>query len=218
MRVGLLGGSFDPVHYGHLLLAECAHEQWSLDEVWFVPSARPPHKQEQVLAPGKMRAEMLELATAGHKAFRVWKCELERGGVSYTVDTLRQLRQERPEATVFLILGADMLADLPNWRESAEICRLADPLVAHRPGSPEPDFEQLRPIVSPERLAEIRHHLIEMPLVEFSSSDIRRRVARGQSIRFRTPRAVEEYIACHGLYRQAESAESRSGQGGYSRH
>ena len=201
MRLGLFGGSFDPVHYGHLLLAECAREQLKLDEVWLLPAAVPPHKQARELALAKARLEMLELALAGHEQLRASALEIERGGVSYTVETLSGVRQQRPEAQLFLLMGADSLRDLPTWREPSRICDLAIPAVVRRSGSPEPDFGVLGSLISPQRLKEIRAAQVEMPLIELSSTELRRRAAAGQSLRFRTPRAVEKYIETHGLYR-----------------
>ena len=117
MRLGLYGGSFDPVHYGHLLLAECCREALTLDEVWLIPAAVPPHKQARELAPAKARLEMLELALGGHEQIKVSQVEIDRGGVSYTVDTLTAVHQLHPGASLFLLMGADSLLDLPNWRE-----------------------------------------------------------------------------------------------------
>lgn len=201
MRIGIFGGSFDPVHYGHLLLAESAREQCRLDEVWFMPAAVPPHKQNCTLTAAADRIEMLKLAAGGHDMLRVSELETERGGVSFTVDTLAAIRKQHPDAELFLLVGADTLIDLPNWREPARICELSTPTVVGRPGSPEPDYAVLAGLVSPARLAEISRHRVVMPLIDLSATDIRRRAAEGQSIRFRTPRAVEEYIRAKGLYR-----------------
>ena len=201
MRLGLCGGSFDPVHYGHLLLAERCREGQRLDRVWFLPAGVPPHKQDRDLTPAPLRIEMLELAIAGHEQFAVSRYEVDRGGVSYTVDTLRHFRKEDPQGELFFLLGADMLHDLPHWREAAEVCRLAMPVVVRRAGAREPDFECLSGLVLPERIERIRQHQVEMPQIELCSSEIRRRVAAGLSIRYQTPRAVEKYIETHGLYR-----------------
>jgi nicotinate-nucleotide adenylyltransferase len=201
MRFGLYGGSFDPVHYGHLLLAECCREQCRLDAVWFAPAAVPPHKQDRQLSPVADRIEMLKLAIGGHKAFSLYLGEVERGGISYTVDTLEKLHAEHPGDLWFLPMGADSLADLPNWRKPQRICELATPVVVRRTGSPEPDNTVLGKLMSPERLAIARENRVKMPVIELSASDIRRRAADGQSIRYRTPRAVEKYIQTHGLYR-----------------
>lgn len=201
MRLGIFGGSFDPVHYGHLLLAESCREQCRLDRVWFLPAAVPPHKQGKSLAPAKARVEMLELAVAGNEHFEVSTLELERGGVSYTVETLRLIAQRQPADELFLLMGADSLHELVTWREPAEICSLSIPVVVHRASSPEPDFAVLEKLVSPERLVKIRSHQVEMPIIDLSSTDLRQRAAQGKSLRYRTPRAVEKYIQTQGLYR-----------------
>ncbi|MBC8876722.1 MAG: nicotinate-nucleotide adenylyltransferase [Planctomycetes bacterium] len=203
MRIGIFGGTFDPVHYGHLLLAETSREQCSLDQVWLLPAAVPPHKQERVRTPAKQRMEMLELAIAGHEAFVVSPMEIERGGVSYTVDTLAAIRERQPDAEVFFLMGADSLRDLPTWRETGRICQLATPVVVRRRGAPEPDFNVLAGLVADERLEEIRRHQVEMPVVEFSSTAIRQATAAGRSTRYQTPRAVEKYIETHELYRES---------------
>ena len=202
MRIGLYGGSFDPVHYGHLLLAECCREQCRLDAVWFAPAAVPPHKQDRQLSPASHRIEMLKLGIGGHESFSLYLGEIERGGVSYTVETLEKLHAKHPGDEWFLPMGADSLADLPNWRKPERICELAIPVVVRRTGSPEPDDAVLAKLMSPERLTIARENRVTMPVIELSASDIRRRVAAGQGIRYRTPRAVEKYIETHGLYRQ----------------
>ena len=205
MRLGIFGGSFDPVHYGHLLVAETCCQQRKLDRVVFVPAAVPPHKQQWQLTSARQRLEMLELAIAGNERFEVSTIEVERGGVSYSVDTLSALAEEHPQATLFFLMGADSLCDLPTWREPQRLCQLAIPLVACRADTPEPDLSTLARLVDEDRLGEIRRHQVTMPIVEFSSTDLRRRVAAGESIRYRTPRAVQKYIETHGLYRQQES-------------
>lgn len=200
MRIGIFGGTFDPVHYGHLLLAECCREQAALEEVWFLPTPQSPHKLHQHATAAEQRVEMLELAIAGHASFRVSRYEVDRGGVAYTVDTLAHFAAEDATRELFFLMGADSLFDLPAWREPARICTLAVPLVVRRSGQPEPDFNVLSELVSPERLQQIAASQVEMPRVELSATDIRRRVAAGQSIRYRTPRAVEKYIETHGLW------------------
>lgn len=200
MRLGIFGGSFNPVHYGHLLLAECCREACALDEVWLIPAAIPPHKQGQVLAPAKARLEMLELALAGNEQLRPSAIEIDRGGVSYTVDTLSTIAAERPGTELFLLLGADSLPELSTWREPARICELAIPIVFRRQGSPEPELNLLRPLVARERLDEIRRLQVQMPVIELSGTDLRQRAASGRSLRYRTPRAVEQYIETHRLY------------------
>ncbi len=203
MRIGIFGGTFDPIHLGHLLLAESCREQVPLDAVWFLPSAVPPHKQHRELTSSKERIEMLELAVGGYLAFSICRYETERGGVNYTADTLAQLREKEPAAEFFFLLGADMLHDLPRWRQPERICELALPVAVHRAGELPPDFGLLQGIAAAERIDAMRRHAVEMPAIGLSGSDIRRRVAAGQSIRYRTPRAVEKYIETHSLYREA---------------
>ena len=132
MRIGVFGGSFDPVHIGHLLAAECCREQAGLDRVLFVPAAIQPHKQDRQLASGQYRMEMLTLATGGNDAFAVFGDELERGGVSYTVDTLQQLKSRHPDDDLLLILGPDAFLGLPTWREPQRIIELAEVLPVER--------------------------------------------------------------------------------------
>ena len=199
MRLGIFGGTFDPVHYGHLLVAEQCLEQCRLDQVWFVPAGIPPHKLERTIAPGKARAEMLELAIAGHDRFRVDRRELERTDPCYTVETLAALSAEDPSREPYFILGADSLADFPTWREPRRILELAQLAVANRGGAALPDLGPLRPVLG--AALESRLQFVTIPGIDISSSDIRRRVYDGKSIRYMTPRAVECYIEAHGLYK-----------------
>jgi nicotinate-nucleotide adenylyltransferase len=198
MRLGIYGGTFDPVHYGHLLAAEQCREQCRLDEVWFMPAASPPHKQQVEVTPGARRAEMLELATAGHPQLRVSRIELDRSGPSYTVETLQQLREEQPDRALFLLIGADSLADLPAWREPDRILELAEVLVVNR-GRRQPHVQGVVETLGSDLAG--RFHVVSMPGIDLSASDIRRRVQQGSSIRYMTPRAVEMYIHQNGLYR-----------------
>ena len=201
MRIGLFGGSFDPVHRGHLLLAECCWRQARLDRVEFLPTAQQPLKPRGPVASEADRAAMLGLAIADRPEFALSLIEIERGGVSYTVDTLRQLRDERPDAELFFLMGADSLADFPTWREPAAICELATPLVVRRAGTPPPDFDALAAFVSTERLAAIRAHEVEMPATPISSSNIRRLIAERGAWQSLVPENVAAYIEERGLYR-----------------
>ncbi len=199
MRIGLFGGSFDPIHFGHLILAEQCREQTQLDQVWFVPSATSPLKQHSPMGSNRQRLEMVQIAIAGHDGFQANEIELDRGGISYTVDTFRGLRTSHPDVEWSLIIGGDSLAEFSKWREPAEICRLALPLVYSRPNSPA-DLTVLRSFVDDERMAEIERIAIQPILIDISSTELRRRVAAGRSIRYLTPRAVEKYIESNGLY------------------
>ena len=202
MRLGIFGGSFDPVHYGHLLLAEICREARELDEVWFVPAAVAPHKQGNFATAVDDRIAMLQLAIGGHSSLKVSRIEADRGGVSFTAETLRQVRDEQPEADIELLMGADTLADLPNWRDPQVICELATPVVVGRPDSPPVDYTCLADLVDADRLESFQEAKVEIPQIDLSSSEIRRRIASGQSIRYQTPRAVEQYIRAQGLYRE----------------
>jgi nicotinate-nucleotide adenylyltransferase len=202
MRIGVFGGTFDPVHLGHLVTAEQCREQAGLDQVWFIPAARPPHKPSHHLTPFERRAEMLRLATAGHPAFRVSEIENERTGPSYTVDTLEELRRRHPDAELHLILGSDTLPDLPTWHESFRLPQLATLLLVARPGTPLPDPAGLRAVLGLAPDDPLQFQGIEVPLQEISSRDLRRRVAEGRGIRYLVPRAVEQYIVEKSLYRQ----------------
>lgn len=201
MRLGILGGSFDPVHYGHLLLAESAREQLNLEQVWFLPSAIAPHKQDRHITDASQRCDMIELAISGYEPFQLCRYEVDRGGVNYTVETLQHLRQDDRSRELFFLMGADSLADLPTWKDPAGLLERCVPAVVTRAGGKPIDYSLLKPYASTERIEFIQQHQFRMPAIELSSSDIRARVAAGQSIRYRTPRAVEKYIQTHNLYR-----------------
>jgi nicotinate-nucleotide adenylyltransferase len=201
MRIGIFGGTFDPVHYGHLLLAECCREQARLDRVWFLPSAVPPHKMTAEISAAVHRVEMLLLAISGHESFHVCLHEIEQGGVNYTADTLAALQEANSSDELFFLMGGDSLADLPTWREPARICELATPVVVQRPGMAALDFAPLKPVLPEQAIASIERQIVQMPRIDLSAREIRTRVAAGQSIRYRTPRSVEKYIEVHGLYR-----------------
>jgi nicotinate-nucleotide adenylyltransferase len=201
MRIGIFGGTFDPPHYGHLIVAEQAREQAALDQVWFVLSARPPHKVDRQITPFDRRAEMLALALAGHEhKFRVETIERDRPGLSYTADTLDALAQQHPNNEWFLILGADSIKDLPGWHDPQRILSKATILVAARPGHSTWTAAELVGGVgmSPK---DVRLGVVDVPLIDISSRDLRRRAAEGRSLLFQLPRAVEVYIREKRLYR-----------------
>ncbi len=198
MRVGIYGGTFDPIHYGHLTLAEQCREQCRLDEVWFVPAAQPPHKQGAAISTGKFRSEMVEFAIAGHPAFRLSSIEIERPGPSFTVTTLEQLDFEDPARELLLLIGADSLQDFPHWKQPKRILELASVVAVNRGDRSLPDRSPVRAVCGD--LADTRIVSVNMPAIDLSSTDIRRWVAEGHSIRYLVPRAVEAYILQHGLY------------------
>ena len=192
-RIALFGGTFDPVHLGHLIVAEQCREQAGLDQVWFVPAARPPHKQERTLTPFGQRGEMLALAVAGNSAFHVSEIEKDRPGPSYTADTLTELAERHPDFELSFIMGSDSLPDLPLWHDPGRILELARLLVVARPDWPIRSLEELG--------GKVRAQVVQAPLIDISSRDLRRRVAEGRSIRYLVPRALEVYIREKQLYR-----------------
>ena len=213
-RTAVFGGSFNPIHYGHLLLADDLLEILSLDRVLFVPAKHPPHKDPTRLAPPEERLAMVRLATQGHPGFEVSDIELTRPGPSFTVDTLAALA--RPGQTLFLIVGSETFLDLLAWREPRRVAQLARLVIVPRVGSPfdtESDAAQkvLREIgveggfssVDGGRVPErgvIVSRAASMPI---SASELRRRVREGRSLAFRLPPAVADYIRSRGLYREA---------------
>jgi nicotinate-nucleotide adenylyltransferase len=204
MRVGIFGGTFDPVHLGHLILAEQCREQAKLDQVLFVPAALPPHKRAQPLTPFAQRVEMLTLAISGHPAFRVEEMEKDRAGPSFTVDTLTQLHAARPDDELCFILGSDSVHDLPLWYQPRRILELATLLVVARADWPVFSAQEVKASLQLEDDFALRYQIVEAPLITLASRDIRRRISEGRSVRYMTPRAVEAYIEDKGLYRKSE--------------
>jgi len=186
-RIGVFGGSFDPPHLAHLVIAEQARAQAGLDRVLWVPARRSPLKPSGSAADEEHRLAMVRLAVEGHDGFAVWDGELRRPAPSWTVDTLDELTREYPGGELFLILGGDSLESLPRWRDPGRIRRLARLLVYPRHGSEPVEREGITGL--------------DVPLLEMSSTDIRRRVEAGQSIRYLVPDSVRDYIDRHGLYR-----------------
>ncbi|MEZ6066884.1 MAG: nicotinate-nucleotide adenylyltransferase [Planctomycetaceae bacterium] len=198
MRIGIYGGTFDPIHFGHLVLAETCREELQLDEVWFLPAFVSPHKRVSETLAAKERLAMVELAIGGHPAFRVDARELARGGPSYTVETLQELHRELPSDDLFFLMGADSLRDFPSWREPARILELATVVAVNR-GRSLPEKAALGQTMGEPAMSRLR--IVTMPGIDTSSTDLRLRVRTGRSIRYLTPRGVEEYIRHHQLYR-----------------
>ncbi len=185
--VGLFGGSFDPVHHGHLLVGRVAAETLGLDSLRFVPAREQPFKRGRHGATADHRAAMLALAVQGSPGLEVERAELDRPGPSYTVDTLRALRDKEPGIELTLLLGADAAAELGAWHQAAEIPRLATVVVFARHGVPVPSSPYIA-------------KTIEVPAVEISATEVRRRASKGLSLRYWVPDAVAEYITRHRLY------------------
>ena len=185
--IGLLGGSFDPVHHGHLIVGRVAVETLGLDQLRFVPAREQPFKTGRHGASAEHRAAMLELAVGGEPGFAVERTELERPGPSYTVDTLRHLRACEPGVELLLLLGADAAAELDAWRSAAELPGLATIVVFARPGSAVPESRLIG-------------RTIRVPAIDISATEVRRRAREGRSLRYWVPDAVAEYILRHRLY------------------
>ena len=204
MTLGVLGGTFDPVHVGHLVLAEEAREQLGLERVLFMPAGQPWRKAGRRISKAEDRLAMLRLATEDNAAFEVSDLEVARRGPSYTGETLARLRAERKDVELVFIMGEDALADLPNWRDPDRIVELAVLAVARRPTDSTEDRELELVAIAPGREV-----WLSMPRIDISSSEIRERVQKRLSVRYRVPDAVEAYIREHRLYRDQEDPPQR---------
>ena len=193
MRIGIMGGTFDPVHMGHLILAETIRSDYPLDKILFMPAAVPPHKQGKTFCSAEMRLRMLAMALEVYPFFDVLDYELMKGGVSYTVDTVRWLIDSSPYSKdeLYLIIGGDSLVEMDTWRSPLEILKNMKTLVVARPGF---SFDQ----VKSEFLQSVQ--IVDVPLIGISSSRIRQRIQKQQSIHFWVPDVVEMFIKENGLY------------------
>lgn len=193
MSIALFGGSFNPVHMAHLIIAERVVDALPVEQLLFMPCALPPLKSGAQMAPAEERLEMLRLAIAGNSRFALSDLEIRRGGKSFTVDTLMTLQQERKlsRTELFLVIGGDNLADLRSWREPEAINRLCRIVVADRPGAPWAERV-------PEYVTDLE--VVDTPLMHLSSTDIRLRISSGRSIRYLVPAEVERYIHHRRLY------------------
>jgi nicotinate-nucleotide adenylyltransferase len=211
-RIGVLGGTFDPPHIAHLLIAQEARARLGLDLVLFVPAGEPPHKRGHAISPAEDRCAMVRLAIADEPAFQLSRVDVDRAGPSYTVETLRRLRAEfGPHATLDLIVGWDMLLDLPGWHDAAGVVVGADHIVAaHRPGYVE-DAARMRRLHAD--LPQLAARLVLLPVIqiEISASELRERVTAARPLRYLVPDGVIAYIAERGLYRATASAASTPG-------
>jgi len=187
-RIGILGGSFDPIHFGHLLMAQSAAEALNLDRVFFVPAFRSPFKSDHRIPSSAKRLAMVKLAIKGNETFALYEGELRRGGVSYTIDTLKELKQRYPEAKLYLLMGADNLKQFHRWRDPQGILSLASLVILNRLGF-DKNYPKRWPYVK-----------VNMPAVDISSSDIRERLKLKKSIWYLTFTTVIRYINRHKLY------------------
>lgn len=212
MRVGLFGGTFNPVHFGHLRSAEVVREAFGLDRVYFVPAARPPHKEGEDVAPARHRLRMVELAVAGNPFFAVSAVELEREGKSYSVDTIRHFLAALRPAALFFILGIDAFREIHTWKDYAAIPTLCHVIVTSRPGTAMPWGEAFLPValrgafwydpVSNAYRHETGHTVVpyEIEGLNISASAIREKARHNKSVRYLVPASVESYMAEHALY------------------
>ncbi len=206
-RLGLLGGTFDPIHVGHLILGRFVLERLALERVVFVPSAHPPHKATGDCTAFDHRLAMVRLATAGDGGFECDPCERQRAGPSYTVDTVAEFRRRLgPQAELFWILGADLLADLHTWHRLRALVESCTLVTLRRGGSDVGTLDHLRHLLDVTQIEHIRRGILQAPCLDISSSDLRGRVARGLTIRNLVPDAVRQYIADHRLYQGHPSA------------
>ena len=198
IAIGILGGTFDPIHFGHLVAAEEARTRFSLDRVIFVPNGDPPHKKLYAVTPAERRYEMVVLATASNPFFEASRMEIDRPGPSYSVDTIRALRgQFGAGAALYLITGLDALIEIATWHEPGKLLELCELIAVTRPGY---EAERLRAVLTAPMLE--RTHVLDIPRVDVSSTELRERAAAGQALRYLTPEPVVRYIEARGLYRQ----------------
>ena len=192
----MIGGTFDPPHYGHLVLAENGRVQLNLDAVVFVPAGIPPHKPQRPISPAPHRVAMVEAAIGDNPAFRLSRVDLDRPGPHYTVDMLGLLAETHPGSTLYFLIGGDSLAEFGSWRDPGGILALAQLAVMQRPGW-EADVHGLE-----ERVPQLRERLawLDGPYLEISGTDLRRRVGQGLPIRYLVPPAVRRYVLAHHLY------------------
>ncbi|RIX59423.1 nicotinate-nucleotide adenylyltransferase [Paenibacillus nanensis] len=193
MKIGIMGGTFDPIHIGHLIAAESAREQAGLDEVWFIPTADPPLKDRAPRAAAEQRYEMVRLAVESNSRFRVLDIEKKRGGVSYSIDTVTELRKQYPGHTFSYIIGSDRMNDLPRWHRIGELSKLAGFIGLERPEN------TLQLDGLPSYLRETLQ-LVRMPQIGISSTELRERLAGGLSVRYLVTEPVFDYIRRHRLY------------------
>ncbi len=218
-RMGLFGGTFDPIHLGHLRAAREVLERFALDRILFVPSFIPPHKERKGMAPARDRLRMVELACAGEPRFAASSIEVDAGGRSYSILTLERVRGLYPGARIFFILGTDAFLEIGTWREHARVLEESLFIVMTRPGAPMEDAagvvgdslrERVREIAEGETvdegvLGDHRIFLLPIRALDVSSTEVRRRVRAGETVAGLVPEAVGDYIRSHGLYRELEA-------------
>ena len=198
-KIGILGGTLDPIHNGHLMIAECARDQLSLDEVWFMPTGNPPHKSNQNISPNEVRKEMIELAIEDNNNFKFSDFEYKRDGIIYTSDTMKLLKNAYKDTDFYFIMGADSLLNFETWKDPQEICRLCVIVAAVRDCMPMHQLDEQIARLNEKYCADIRK--LETPNLDISSHVIRNWVAEGKSCRYYVPKDVLAYIEERKIYR-----------------
>lgn len=198
-RIGIIGGTFDPIHNGHLIIAENSRKTFNLDKVIFMPAGIPPHKRDKDISSNLHRYNMTLLAINSNQYFLISDLELKKEGISFTIDTIKYLKSIYEDTDIYFILGSDSLFQIDKWKDYEELLTLCHFVVAKRPSYNNQELENK--VDKLNSLYNSSIHIVEGPVLEVSSSDIRERVRRGDSISYLVPRSVEEYIYKHGLYR-----------------
>ncbi len=200
-RIGLFGGTFNPIHHGHLIIARSVRERLELDRLVFIPSAKPPHKQDERLAPAEARLAMVRLAVEGEPGFNVDDVEIRREGPSYTVLTVEAYHQRAGTSVeLFWLIGGDTLPELATWYRIEDLVGMCRFVTAVRPGFESPDLTSLMERLPLPRVRQLESDILETPCIDISSTEIRRRIADGRSIRYLVPERVRDYVDEQGLY------------------
>ncbi|PKM66354.1 MAG: nicotinate-nucleotide adenylyltransferase [Firmicutes bacterium HGW-Firmicutes-2] len=204
-NIAIMGGTFNPIHIGHLIAAQCTSDHHLFDEIWFMPSGNPPHKEGEVIIDSAHRMEMCRIATKDHPTFRISDYELNRKGKVYSVDTFAMLQKEFPDNKYWLIIGTDSLFNLEKWYNHKKLLKIGAFVIVHRSG-----YDEEKSLEQQARLRECYHTAfmnVHMPQIEVSSSMIRKRIAEGKPINYYVPDAVSDYIQKHKLYQLGDDYE-----------
>jgi len=206
-RIGFMGGTFDPIHHGHLVAAESVYENFTLDRIVFVPAGSPAHKPDSRVTSARHRLNMTRLAAESNPHFEVSSVEVDREGPSYTIDTMKHFRRlYGPEADLYFITGVDAVVQIPEWKNAGGLFEICKFIAATRPGYPTENFFRFRDQLPPKQRRAMK--VVAVPALAISSSDLRRRVCRGSSIKYLVPEPAEDYIYAHGLYDCSEQDEA----------
>ena len=199
MKIGIMGGTFNPIHFGHLILAESAYENLELDSVVFIPAGIPPHKQDEEIVSKKDRLKMVDLAIDDNNHFEVSTIELDKKSISYSFETLELLKEENTNTNYYFITGSDSLYNIEKWKAPEKLLALCELVVASRSDENLDRLKQHKKVI--EKKYRTTVHILNMPTIELSSSDIRDRVKNGKTIKYFVPKDVENYIYMNDLYK-----------------